>query len=188
MSRLLDQVGTMPPLAITFVEDEDPPLVILATPHQLPLADQRLAVDRIAELITAVPRVHEVLSGRYGASVRGQWEDTVVIAITNAAEHLPGLPGHPDLPKRTTTTQGTADALRSLAEWGATVERDVDELVVTDQGRRHTVRTTVADEDAAQRVLHGLVVDADHNQLRPGRRYRALLPTGHLLSVSVDPK
>ncbi|MFJ4972703.1 hypothetical protein [Streptomyces sp. NPDC088755] len=182
VARLLDDVGAMPPLGITFVREEDPPYVILATPHQLPLADQRLAVDQIAARISAVPAVHEVLAGRYGASVRGQWETTVVIAVTNAAPHLPGTP---DLPERTTTTRDTAKALRSLTGWAAQAGPDVDELVVTDQSRRHTVHAAVPDDDAAHRVLDGLVPDADYLSHRPGRRYRSLLPTGHLLSVSV---
>ncbi|MEU2800935.1 hypothetical protein [Streptomyces sp. NPDC007117] len=64
--------------------------------------------------------------------MRGQWESTVVIAVTNAAPHLPGTP---DLPERTTTTRGTAEALRSLTGWAAQAGPDVDELVVTDQSR-----------------------------------------------------
>ncbi|MFF9074639.1 hypothetical protein ACF1A9_20385 [Streptomyces sp. NPDC014872] len=90
VAELLDDVGSLPPLAITFACDrEEGPYVIVATPHQLPLADQRLAVDQIAARVEAVPKVGEVLTGRYGASVRGRWAHTVVVAVTNAAPISP---------------------------------------------------------------------------------------------------
>ncbi|MEW2498519.1 hypothetical protein AB0942_34055 [Streptomyces nodosus] len=184
MAELLEDVGSLPPLAITFACDrEEGPYVIVATPHQLPLADQRLAVDRIAARVEAVPKVGEVLTGRYGASARGRWADTVVVAVTNAAPHLPGMPA---LPGRTTTTRETADTLRSLTEWVKKTESHMDELVVTDHSGSHTVHVIVEDDHAAQGVLEGLVLDTDTRVHRPGRRYRALLPTGHSLSVSVD--
>lgn len=185
MARLLDDVGALPPLVITFVRDEDPPYVILATLHQLTLADQRLAVDQIAARLGCLPKVHEVLAGRYGASVRGRWESTFIIVVTNAA---PPMPGTPDLPERTTATSDIADTLRSLADWAGKTAQDVNELVVTEHSRTCTVHAMVADDAAAQRVLDGLVPDDDFALRRPGRRYRSLLPTGHLLSVTVDPK
>ncbi|MFJ8752131.1 hypothetical protein ACIREO_22785 [Streptomyces sp. NPDC102441] len=184
VAELLDDVGPLPPLAITFARDrEEGPYVIIATPHQLPLADQRLAVDQIAARVQAVPKVSEVLTGRYGASARGRWADTVVVAVTNAAPQLPGMPA---LPERTTTTRETADTLRSLTAWAKKTESNMDELVVTDHSRSHTVHVIVEDDHAAQGVLEGLVPDTDSRVHRPGRRYRALLPTGHSLSVSVD--
>ncbi|WP_282695225.1 hypothetical protein [Streptomyces sp. CC208A] len=183
VARLLDVVGTLPPLSVTFARHEDSPYVLLATPHQLPLADQRLAVDRIAARIRAVPTVHEVLAGRFGVSVKGPWESTVIVAVTNAAPQLPGVP---DLPDRATTTSGTAEVLRSLAEWAEWAEPDVDELTVKDLSRTHSVYATVLDDAAAQRLLEDLVPDAGYVLHRPGRRYRSLLPTGHLFHVSVD--
>ncbi|MFF9074638.1 hypothetical protein ACF1A9_20380 [Streptomyces sp. NPDC014872] len=62
----------------------------------------------------------------------------------------------------------------------------MDELVVTDHRRSHTVHVIVEDDHAAHGVLEGLISDTDSRVHRPGRRYRALLPTGHSLSVSVD--
>lgn len=186
VALLLDEVGSLPPLTITFTHDEDSPYAILATPHQLPVADQRVAVDRIAARVGAVPAVGEVLFGRYGASVRGQWKNTIIIAITNAApQHLPN---YPDLPERTTTTSDTAEALRALAKWAGKAAQDAYELEVRDLSRHHTVHATVSDDSAAQHVLDGLVPDTGYVLHKPGRRYRSLLPTGHLLSVSVHPK
>ncbi|MCX4681529.1 hypothetical protein OG413_40735 [Streptomyces sp. NBC_01433] len=184
VARLLDDVGPLPPLEITFTHDpDDGPYVIVATPHQLELADQRLAVDQIATRIQSVPKVGEVLTGRYGASVRGRWADTLIVAVTNAAPHLPGMP---ELPRRTTTTLETADLLRSLTAWAPQLQQHMDELVVRDHSRAHAVHATVTDDDAAQSLMEGLVPDTDSIWHQPGRRYRALLPTGHALSVSVD--
>lgn len=185
VARLLDDVGSLPPLSVTFTHDRDEgPYVILETPHQLPLADQRLAVDQIAARVHAVPKVGEVLSGRYGASARGQWDDTTVVAVTNAAPHIPGMP---TLPERTTTTRETADALRALTAWVGTTEAHMDELVVSGHSRSHTVHAFTEDDDAAQNLLEGLIPDTDSRAHRPGRRYRALLPTGHSLTVTVAP-
>ncbi|MEU0215571.1 hypothetical protein ABZ281_10790 [Streptomyces sp. NPDC006265] len=184
VARLLDDVGLLPPLEITFAHDpDDGPYVIVATPHQLELADQRLAVDQIATRIGAVPKVGEVLRGRYGASVRGRWANTLIVAVTNAAPQLSGMP---DLPIRTTTTRETADLLRSLIAWAPRRQQHMDELVVKDRSRAHAVHAIVTADDAAQSLLEGLVPDTDSVGHRPGRRYRALLPTGHALSVSVD--
>ncbi|EGX61848.1 hypothetical protein ACF065_27670 [Streptomyces sp. NPDC015232] len=185
VARLLDDVGSLPPLSITFTCDGDGgPYVILETPNQLPLADQRMAVDQIAARVHAVPKVGEVLMGRYGASARGRWEDTLVVAVTNAAPHVPGMPA---LPERTTTTQETAGALRALTAWAGTTESHMDELVVTDQSRSHTVHVITENDHAAHSLLEGLIPDTESRWHRPGRRYRALLPTGHSLSVTVDP-
>lgn len=184
VARLLEDAEELPPLAITFARDRDEgPYVIIATPHQLPLADQRLAVDRIAARVHAVPQVGEVLTGRYGASARGRWADTVVVAVTNAAPHLPGMRV---LPERTTTTRETANTLKSLTAWAQKAESHMVELVVTDHSLSHTVHVIVEYDHAAQGVLEGLVPDTDSRVHRPGRRYRALLPTGHSLSVTVD--
>ncbi|WP_326812367.1 hypothetical protein OIE62_07225 [Streptomyces scopuliridis] len=184
VALLLDEVGALPPLSITFARDESSPYVLLATPHQLPLAEGRLAVDQIAALTGAVPAVGEVLFGRYAAWVRGQWANTVIIAATGAA-HLPGIS---DFPERTTTTSDTAQTLRALVKWVGTAAPDVGHLVVADLSRCHSVYAMVPDDSAAQRVLNGLVPDAGYVLHRPGRRYRSRLPTGHLLTISVDPK
>ncbi|MYV98374.1 hypothetical protein [Streptomyces sp. SID3343] len=114
--------------------------------------------------------------------MRGRWEETVIVVGTNAAPHLPGTPGLAD---RITSTRGTVAELRSLTAWAGEAGPHLDELVVIDQGRRHTVQAMVTDDTAAQRVLAGLVLDTDHHG---GRRYRSVLPTGHLLTVSVIPK
>ncbi|MEU6351625.1 hypothetical protein ABZ896_20155 [Streptomyces sp. NPDC047072] len=184
VARLLDGVGDLPPLDVTFTDvPDDGPCVIIATPHQLPLAEQRLAVDQIAQRVGSVPAVGEVLMGRYGASVRGQWADTVIVACTNAA---PQLPGTAALPPRSTTTRETARVLRSLTAWARAAEPLLHELVITDSSRSHRVLAVVTADQDAHSLMEGLVTDTDSLGHRPGRRYRALLPTGHSLSVSVD--
>ncbi|MER5550019.1 hypothetical protein ABT072_48455 [Streptomyces sp. NPDC002589] len=56
------------------------------------MAEQRLAVDLFAMRVGSVPKVAEVSMGRFGASVRGQWAGTVIVAVTDAAPHPPGRP------------------------------------------------------------------------------------------------
>ncbi|WP_141698517.1 hypothetical protein [Streptomyces lushanensis] len=74
VARLLDDVGPLPPLTITFTHDpDDGPYAIVATPNQLKFADQRLAADQVAARLQVVLKVGEVLTGRYGAWVRGRW-------------------------------------------------------------------------------------------------------------------
>ncbi|WP_159056598.1 hypothetical protein [Streptomyces yokosukanensis] len=185
VARLLDEVGPLPPLKITFTHDpDDGPYVIVATPHQLKLADQRLAVDRIAARVQAVTKVGEVFRGHYGASAHGWWADTLIVAVTNAAPQMPGMPALPQ--QRTTTTCETAGVLRSLTTWAQKAEPYMDELEVRDHSLRHSVHVFVTADQAAQSVMEGLVPDTDSIWHRPGRRYRALLPTGQSLSVSVD--
>lgn len=185
VARLLEDVGPLPPLGITFADDpgDGSPYAVIATPHHLPLAEQRLAVDQIAMRVGSVPKVAEVMMGRFGASVRGQWAGTVIVAVTNAAPHLPGMLA---LPPRSTTTQETADVLRSLAGWAQTAEPYLLDLVINDLSRSHSVHAIVTDDHNAHRLLEGLVPDTDSPGHRPGRRYRALLPTGHVLYVTVD--
>ncbi|WP_141698518.1 hypothetical protein [Streptomyces lushanensis] len=90
-----------------------------------------------------------------------------------------------DLPQRTTATLETADVLRSLTAWAQKAEPHMDELVVTDHSRSHTVRVIVTNDHAAQSLMEDLVPDTGSLWHRPGRCYRALLPTGHSLSVNV---
>ncbi|UIX34453.1 hypothetical protein [Streptomyces sp. GQFP] len=150
------------------------PFVRLHTPHQLAVADQRSAVDRVAAVLGEVPLLQPVFTGRHGASVRGVREGVEIVAVTNAAI--------PDsvLPQRTTTTHGTIAVLRAVVPWACNVEAHVHTLAVHDLSTRYSVAVDVTDGEAAEAVLAGLVRDKPR-----GRARRALLPTGHSLTVRV---
>ncbi|WP_405814244.1 hypothetical protein OG241_06610 [Streptomyces sp. NBC_01390] len=61
------------------------PFVRLHTPHQLTVADQRSAVDRVAAVLGEVPLLQPVFTGRHGTSVRGVRDGVEIVAVTNAA-------------------------------------------------------------------------------------------------------
>lgn len=150
------------------------PLIRLHTPYQLTVADQRSAIDRVADVLGEVPLLQPAFTGRHGASVRGIRDGVKIVAVTNAAI--------PDsvLPQRTTTTRSTITVLRAVVPWARSIEAHVHTLAVYDLSTRHSVAVDVTDSEAAQAVLAGLVRDEPR-----GRARRALLPTGHSLSVRV---
>lgn len=67
--------------------------------------------------------------------------------------------------------------LRAVVPWARSIEAHVHTLAVYDLSTRHSVAVDVTDSEA---VLAGLVRDEPR-----GRARRALLPTGHSLSVRV---
>lgn len=176
-ARILEEAGDLVPVDVTCVLEQPPhsqPHIQISTPHQLSLADQRSAIDRIATLLDAIPSIHPVFTGRHGASVRGERGGVEVIAVTNAA-----VP-QSSLPERTTTTRDTVAVLRAIRSWAGSIEEHVQELIVHDSSLRHAVHVMVATEEAAERVRFGLVPEESSD-----RRRRALLPTGQFLTISV---
>ncbi|MGW0731745.1 hypothetical protein [Streptomyces sp. NPDC002851] len=172
-AHILEETGALVPVDVACALDQ-PSHIRFSTRHQLTLADQRSAVDRIAAVLGEVPAIQPVFTGRHGASVRGEHEGMAIIAVTDAA-----VP-HTPLPERITTTAGTIAVLRAIMPWADSVEEHLQELVVCDASTQHSVHATVDTEKGAKTVQFGLV--PEYNS---GRRRQALLPTGHPLGISV---
>lgn len=166
------------PISADFTIEGDDRNVALGTPAELAMADQRTAIDRIAAALGVQSRTRKVLTGHYGQSAEGYWKGVQVIAITNAGlSHRPPSDSAP-------STRALVGALREIIPWAASVEEHVVSLSVCGHHDCPFVLVTACNESAADRLLEGLTQDPDHKQRYGPHTFRAVLPTGHLLTGS----
>ncbi|MFI1929256.1 hypothetical protein [Streptomyces sp. NPDC020330] len=173
IAALLEEADVTAAPTITCHCDGDLSIELLAS-DMLPLADQRSMVDRIAAALGAIPSVKPLFENQYAVVCEGYRDGLLIIASTHA-----GTP-RPAAPQPTTASSGTVTFIHSILSWAQNVAPVIQSLVVRGTSGSHGLTVGVASAKDAEAVVAGLVPEAPR-----GRRLRALLPTGHPVTVWV---
>ncbi|MEU5138139.1 hypothetical protein [Streptomyces californicus] len=171
-ATLLEEAGVTAPLTITCHCEEGPSVELLAS-DRLSIADQRTVVDRVAALLGAIPSVKRLFGEQYAVFCEGYRDGFLIIASTHS-----GTP-RPAVLEPASDSSDTAAFLRSILSW-ATAPR-IQTLVVRETAGSHAVTAWCANARDAEAALAGLVPETQQ-----GRGIRALLPTGHPVTVRVS--